>query len=74
MNPVHARILEFFHIFEAEALLTGILFKRSALTSKRTLHFNITKINWLMLFKEVIAAYSVNHTEPKYTKYKVTDC
>jgi hypothetical protein len=32
-------------------------------TSKRTPHFTITKNNWLMLFKEIIAVYSEN-TEP----------
>jgi hypothetical protein len=41
-----------------------MLFKNSARTSKRTPHFTITKINWLMLFKEVIAVYSDNHTKP----------
>jgi hypothetical protein len=28
-----------------------MLFKNPVRTSKRTLHFTITKINWLMLFK-----------------------
>jgi len=32
-----------------------MLFKNSVRTSKRTPHFTITKINWLMLFKEIIA-------------------
>jgi hypothetical protein len=27
-------------------------------------HFTITKINWLTLFKELIAVYSDNYTEP----------
>jgi hypothetical protein len=31
-----------------------MLFKNSVRTSKRTPHFTITKINWLMLFKEII--------------------
>jgi hypothetical protein len=31
-----------------------MLFKNSVRTSKRTLHFTITKINWLTLFKEII--------------------
>jgi hypothetical protein len=42
-----------------------MLFKNSVRTSKRTPHFTITKINWLMLFKEIIAVYSENHTKPK---------
>jgi len=32
-----------------------MLFKNPVRTSKRTPHFTITKINWLMLFKEIIA-------------------
>jgi len=51
-----------------------MLFKNSVRTSKRTLHFTITKINWLMLFKEIIAVYSEKHTKPINTKLSVTDC
>jgi len=51
-----------------------MLFKNSVRTSKRTPHFTITKINWLTLFKEIIAVYSENHTKPTNTKYSVTDC
>jgi hypothetical protein len=42
-----------------------MLFKNSVRTSKRTPHFTITNINWLMLFKEIIAVYSdsENHTK-----------
>jgi hypothetical protein len=32
-------------------------------TVKKTQHFTIAKINWLTLFKEVTAVYSVNHTK-----------
>jgi len=42
-----------------------MLFKNSVRTSKRTPHFTITKINWLMLFKEIIAVYTKNHTKPR---------
>jgi hypothetical protein len=38
--------------------------KNSVRTAKKTPHFTITKINWLTLFKEVIAVYSENHTKP----------
>jgi hypothetical protein len=41
-----------------------MLFKNSVRTSKRTPYFTITKINWLTLFKEIIAVYSQNHTKP----------
>jgi hypothetical protein len=44
-----------------------MLFKNSVRTSKRTPHFTITKINWLTLFKEIIAVYSKTH------KYKNED-
>jgi hypothetical protein len=46
-----------------------MLFKNSVRTSKRTPHFTITTINWLTLFKEVIAVYSENRTDP--IKYKM---
>jgi len=51
-----------------------MLFKNSVRTSKRTPHFTITKINSLMLFKEIIAVYSENHTKPIKTKWSITDC
>jgi hypothetical protein len=51
-----------------------MLFKNSVRTSKRTPHFTITKINWLTLFKEIIAVYSENHAEPIHTKRSITDC
>jgi hypothetical protein len=34
--------------------LVLIIFKNSVRTAKKTQHFTITKINWLMLFKEMI--------------------
>jgi hypothetical protein len=40
-----------------------MLFKNPVRTSKRTPHFTITNINWLTLFKEIIAVYSENHTK-----------
>jgi hypothetical protein len=46
-----------------------MLFKNSVRTSKRTPHFTITKINWLTLFKEIIAVYSEKHAKPINTKY-----
>jgi hypothetical protein len=41
-----------------------MLFKNSVRTSKRTPHFTITAINWLTLFKEIIAVYVTNYTKP----------
>jgi hypothetical protein len=38
-------------------------YNNSVCTAKKTQHFTITKINWLMLFKEIIAVYSENHTK-----------
>jgi hypothetical protein len=40
-----------------------ITFKHSVRTAKKTQHFTITKINWLTLFKEIIAVYTENHTK-----------
>jgi hypothetical protein len=50
-----------------------MLFKNPVRTSKRTPHFTITKINWLMLFKEIIAVYTENHTIPSIKKMQVID-
>jgi hypothetical protein len=43
--------------------LVQVIFKNPVRTSKRTQHFTITKINWLTLFKEIIAVYTENHTK-----------
>jgi hypothetical protein len=43
----------FWGAFEAEVRLSNT----SVRTAKKTQHFIITKINWLMLFKEIIAVY-----------------
>jgi len=51
-----------------------MLFKNSVRTSKRTPHFTITKINWLTLFKEIIAVYSESHTKFINTKCRVSEC
>jgi hypothetical protein len=51
-----------------------MLFKSSVHTSNRTPHFTITKINWLMLFKEIIAVHGENHAKPINTKCSITDC
>jgi hypothetical protein len=50
-----------------------MLFKNSVRTSKRTPHFTITKIKWLIMFKEIIAVYSKNHTKPVNTKFTLND-
>jgi hypothetical protein len=47
-----------------------MLFKNPVRTSKRTPYFTITEINWLMLFKEIIAVYSDSHTKPLNTLYR----
>jgi hypothetical protein len=45
-----------------------MLFKNSVRTSKRTPHFTITKINWLTLFKEIIAVYSEKNMQNQKTQ------
>jgi hypothetical protein len=44
--------------------LVFVIFKNPVRTSKRTPHFTITKINWLTLFKQIIAVY-VNPLKPQ---------
>jgi hypothetical protein len=44
--------------------------KNSARTAKKTQHFTITKINWLTLFKEIIAVYTENHRKPLQTLWE----
>jgi hypothetical protein len=51
-----------------------MLFKNSVHTSKTAQHFTITSINWLTLFKEIIAVYSENRAKPINTKCSITDC
>jgi hypothetical protein len=47
-----------------ENLKSHTIFKYSVRTAKRTPHFTITNINWLMLFKEIIPIYSEKNTKP----------
>jgi hypothetical protein len=42
-----------------------LILKHPVLTSKKTQPITITKINWLTLFKEIIAVYSENHRQPR---------
>jgi hypothetical protein len=48
-----------------------MLFKNLVRTSKRTPHFTITKINWLTLFKEIIAVYTKNNIKPIKRKFRI---
>jgi hypothetical protein len=50
--------------------LVWTVFKNAVRTSKRTQHFTITKISWLILLKEVIPVYTDNHMY-KTHKYKI---
>jgi hypothetical protein len=59
---------------EAEGRLNKMQPTNLAHTSERTPNFTITKIKWLMLFKEIIAVCSENHTKPVNTKCSITDC
>jgi hypothetical protein len=42
-------------------------FTYSVRTSNRTPYFTLTKINWLTLFKEIIAVYTENHRNLLFT-------
>jgi hypothetical protein len=61
LNPLKLKLIE-------------IICKNSVCTSRKTLHFTIMKISWLMLLKEVIPVYTYIHTRPIKTKLTVTDC
>jgi hypothetical protein len=65
-KPRSRRQLSMYHycINPLKLKLVQIIFKNSVRTAKKTLHFTITKINWLTLFKEIIAFYSENHMKP----------
>jgi hypothetical protein len=52
------------HINPLKPKLVKIVFKDSVRTAKKTPHLTVTKINWLTLFKEVIAVYGANSTKP----------
>jgi hypothetical protein len=45
-----------------------IIFNNSVRTAKKTQCITITKINLLMMFKEIIVVYSENHMKPINTK------
>jgi hypothetical protein len=53
--------------------LVQMLFKNSVHTSERTPHFTITKISWIMLFREIITIYNYKHIKATNIKYRVTD-
>jgi hypothetical protein len=53
--------------------LVEIIFNNKVRIAKKN-HFTITKISWLMLFKETIAVYTEHHTKPLSTNCSVADC
>jgi hypothetical protein len=44
--------------------LVKIILKNAVLTSEKTCHASIAKINCLVLLKDIIALYSEKHTKP----------
>jgi ferric iron reductase protein FhuF len=51
--------------------------KNSLRTAEKTPNSTITMITWLMLFEEIIAVYSENHTkhiQHIHKKWSVIDC
>jgi hypothetical protein len=57
-----------------KAVLVYITFKNPVRTAKKTLHFTVTKVNWLTLFKEIIAVYTVNDMKNMSTKFRLVNC
>jgi hypothetical protein len=47
--------------------LVHIILKKSARTSKKTLQFTITMLNWLMPLKEMVPVYAESHTRSTQT-------
>jgi hypothetical protein len=56
-----------FFINPLKLKLILIVFKHSVRTAKKTQPITITRINWLMLFEEIIVVYSENHMKPIHT-------
>jgi hypothetical protein len=54
-------------------MLVCIIFKNSVRTSRRTLNFTITKIKWLMLFKEIIPVCGDNFARHLNIKFRFVD-
>jgi hypothetical protein len=48
-------------VYSLKPKVLQVIFKNSVRTSKRT-YFTITRISWLIMFKEIIAVYCENHT------------
>jgi hypothetical protein len=44
--------------------IAWVILNNSVRPAKRKPHFTITKINWLMLLKEILPVYSKNHRKP----------
>jgi hypothetical protein len=53
--------------------LVYIIFKHSVRTAYKTQHFRNIKVNWLMLFKEIIAVHGENRMNPTCKKRRITD-
>jgi hypothetical protein len=47
-----------------------ITLKYSVLTSKKTRHISITRISWLVFFKEITDVHTENHTKPINTLWE----
>jgi hypothetical protein len=46
----------------------------SVRTAKKARHFTVTEIDWLTLFKKIIAVYFETSTKRINTNSSVTDC
>jgi hypothetical protein len=49
-------------LIQPEACINNTVLKNSVCDSKKTPHFTIKYIRWLMLFKEIISVCTENHT------------
>jgi hypothetical protein len=69
IRPPRISQLSSFSRFISLTLEARLNIKNPVRTSKKTPHFTITKINYITLFKQVIAVYDDNHTKCTVGRY-----
>lgn len=52
----------------------SVIFKNLYRTTRKILYTSITKMNLLVLIKEIIAVYAEHHMKPMITECTINDC
>jgi hypothetical protein len=63
-SPSKIKQNDTFTITHSQSKFLHTNFNNSVRTSKKTQHFPIKKIKWLMLFKDIIPVYTESHMKP----------